>query len=43
MGFGDISAGEAAESASVGDAGAGVQKQNPLFVEETEFGFGEEE
>ena len=35
FGFGDISAGEAAESASVGDVGAGVQTQPPLFVEET--------
>ena len=26
----------------IGEAGAGVQKQNPLFVEETGFGFGED-
>ena len=38
MGFGDSSVGEAAESASIGDVGAGY-----LVVEETGFGFGEDE
>ena len=34
-----------AESAylQIGESSAGVQKQNPLFVEETGFGFGEDE
>ena len=44
FGFGDSSStGKAVDSASIDGAGAGVQKQNPLFVEETGFGFGEDE